>query len=188
MKSRLLFFLPLLVFGPAVHSQQPSDPIAIAEEHYHEAAQAYLDGDNDRAERTAERGLTANPSNEKIKKLLDLIRQQQDPSAGAGNDDEQDESEEPSSDNQRQDDSSDRREDNQEQENIDSGQNAEESPRGEQGRPGGNIDTPSSEAKPASGPMTRAEAARLLDAVGAEERLLLERIHRAPTRNPEKDW
>lgn len=185
MTFRVLFLLPVLVAGHIGHTQQPNDPITTAEEHYHDAARAYLDGDNDRAEQTAESALTADPGNQKLKNLLDLIRQQQDAPDSNGDDDERDESEE--SDEQSPSNSDQQNNDDQPR-NSDSDQSSEDSPPQGQGQPAGSSESPASEAQPQAGRMSRSEAARLLDAIGAEERLLLERIRRQPQRNPEKDW
>jgi len=71
-------------------------------------------------------------------------------------------------------------------------EDAREDERGRPGapRPGEGEATPESAEAAEPGQMTRAEAERILNAVGAEERLLLRRTQRRPGRgrDVEKDW
>jgi len=81
------------------------------------------------------------------------------------------------------------------QEAEQSGRPQDQGREGEQGRPdaprpGEGGPTPEDATPVAPGEMTRAEAERILNAVGAEERLLLRRVQRRPGggRQVEKDW
>lgn len=177
----LLLIIPFLALGNPTFAQQTNDPVAFAETQYHDAAQAYLNGNNDQAEAMAERGLTADPGNRKLTDLLDLIRQQQNQRPSESENRNADNQESPPDDHQEEGEFPPQEQPNPPQEDSTT------EPQDQNGT-SGTPAPPSSAESQRNGHMTREEAARLLDAVGAEERLLLEKIRRTPTRNPEKDW
>ena len=190
--------LALLLLVPVALAQRApgaADPVA----RYHEGAQAYVNGDVARARAAVQAGLQANPDNARLQALRDLIEQDQE---------EQDRRQG----GQDRSDAQNQQEGQDSQDDADSGQGGQRPPDegpeaeqdqtrtapqdpGEQGegrgqRPGEGGATPEGEGPAPEGRMSRAQAERILDAVGGDERLLLREIRRAPTRarRSEKDW
>ena len=175
--------------SPPARSGQPSP-----RDLYHRGARQFIDGEKAAALASVEAGLAQAPDDARLRALRDLIRQQQD---------EQD-----NQDGGQQD------QDAQNQEGGDQGQQGDQG-EGDQGRDESEQDdqppadepeaqrdqtntapprsTAPGQAPPQSGQtdeMTAAQADRILDAVGGEERLLLREMRRAPTqrRRSDKDW
>lgn len=173
--------LSLLLAALALVQAPPPDRAA---DLYHAGAQAYIEGDNAAALEAVEAGLDVAPNDPKLQALRELLEQQQDPQDqnDGGQNDESEDSE-----------AGDEGEQNEEQdqgEQPDDGQEAEQD----------ETQTRSSEAQAGEAPeqpagreaesMTRAQAERILDAVGGEEELLLRELRRAPTQRSrsDKDW
>lgn len=189
MRRPLLF--ALLIAAPVVVAQSARTPSAL--DLYHSAARSYIAGETEQAIRDAERGLALDPDDAKIQRLLDLLRQQQPPQDGDG----------------QQDDQSDQGDEGEPQENDEGGQGEPERDEAEQdqtrqnqnqdrqqgdtqnGREDEHRQQPQSGAagQPRPASMSADEAQRLLDAVAADEELLVERMRR-PTRmrRSEQDW
>ncbi len=160
-------------------------------EQYHVGAQAYIDGDNARALRAVEAGLAVAPDDAKLQALRDLLEQQQqeqDQQDGGQQDDAQ--NQDPGD----QGDEGDQGEDGDQQEQDrpdDGGPEAEQDQtRTQQPDEAGAGDAPPQPAAREPDEMSAAQAERILDAVGGEERLLLRELRRAPTqrRRSDKDW
>lgn len=158
---------------------------------YHQGAKLFVDGDNAGALAAVESGLAVAPDDARLQALRDLIQQKQDEN------DQQDQSQDPQD--------GDGEPDPQEQDSQDGeqdqggpsqdGEQDDRSPEAEQDGTAQQPPPPSGQgqAQPRSGEpaeMTQAQADRLLDAVGGEERLLLREMRRAPTqrRRGDKDW
>ena len=182
------------------------DPVA----KYHQGAQAFIGGDVGQARAAVQAGLQADPDNARLRALRDLIEQEQE---------EQDQRQggQQDQDGERQDTEGEREDEGGEggsgQEQPappdESGPEAErdqtqtqEPPPGdvggedEQDRDGagqsvgeGGPTPPGGEAVP-EGQMSRAQAERILDAVGGDERLLLRELRRSSVRarRSDKDW
>lgn len=185
-----------------------------AQANYHEGARLYVDGEMAPAEAAVRAGLALAPDDAKLQALLDLILQDQqdqdgdqnqdsegdsgddgqegdDPEDGEGEDGEQgSEGDEPQDegDGGQPDEPGDAERDGTDQPRNEDGDNDSAETRG--ARPGEGGDTPDGEAEPAPGEMSRAQAERLLDAVGGEEQLLLREMRRAGSRlrRGDKDW
>lgn len=199
--TRLALALVLLV--PVALAQRAPRTQDVAAERYHAGAQAYVAGDVARAKTAVDSGLRVAPNNARLQALRDLIeqdQQEQDQQQGSQNsDDAQNQS---------------GGDEGQEGDQGQSGQNPNqppppEEPEAEQDEtrtqpqdPGQQQDGQSNrqngqagagqeaeEAVP-QGEMSRAQAERILEAVGGEERLLLRELRRAPTqgRRTDKDW
>lgn len=213
--SRFLLLSALLALAASARAQ--SAPDGSAADLYHEAARLYVGGERDAAEEAALRGLALAPDEPRLQALLDRIRQNQqqsgqdgqqnpDPQGGEegaqDGEGEQEQDQPPQQDgsegaNPPEDDrdggASDRPEEQQpEAEQPDQHQpdRNEEQPRPEAPRPGEGEATPESAAPVPPGTMTREEAERILNAVGADEGRLLRRTQRQPGngRRVEKDW
>ncbi|OZC02994.1 hypothetical protein [Rubricoccus marinus] len=189
---RRFAFLALLLAAPLAAQQFTRTPGAT--EKYHTAAQAHIAGETDRAIQEAEAGLALDPDNAKLKRLLDLLRQQKPPQDG--DDGQQDENSESGDEGDKQQDPGDNgqpeQDDQAKRDGTDQDQNK---PQDQQdGANGSRPNTPPRNQPGASGDqrgaqMSQAEAQRLLDAVGAEEELLVSKMRR-PTRQrrSERDW
>ncbi len=198
------FLLLLAVLVPVALAQRaPRGASDVAVERYHAGAQAFVDGDMARAEQAVDAGLRAAPNNARLRALRDLIEQDQDEQdqqqGGRGSDDAQNES---------------GSEEGEEGDQGQGGQNPNQppppdgpeaeqdqtrtqpqDPGQQQGGPGGRGDRQGGQAGDEAeavpqGEMSQAQAERILDAVGGEERLLLRELRRAPTRSrrADKDW
>ena len=200
--TRLLFLFAFLAPLALAQSASPAGGDSAADL-YHRAASAYIGGENEQAVRDAERALAMDPDNARIQQLLDLLRQQQPPQNGEGEQENQDNEPQDSDEGEPQDqqdggqnpeppegDDEAERDGSQQ----DTGQPEEQQPQDEQqGRkdqdrqPG--EPTPADAGQPRPATMSAAEAQRLLDAVAADEELLVEKIRR-PTRQrrSERDW
>lgn len=168
-----------------------AQPAGRAEAQYHVGARAYVDGDDARALQAVEAGLEAAPDDPKLQALRDLIQQDQE---------------------QEQDDR-DGGQQSPDQQNADPGEDGEQGDPGEgeqepeppENEDGQEAERDQTQTAPPQNPqagdqspqasrapeeMTRAQAERILDAVGGEERLLLRELRRAPTqrRRSDKDW
>lgn len=192
-----LLILTLALVAPIVVAQQTTGGAADA---YARAAGLFIDGETERAESAAVEGLRAAPGDAKLQALLDLIRQEQPPQDGGGgeqNDDQgEDESGESGDDSQASQGDQGRPEDEdrsarQDQTRTDPGEDEGDEPSEPQqgGREGEGGDSPQ-QAPVQPGQMSPEQAARLLDAVGGEERLLLRELRRRPSRvrRSDKDW
>lgn len=175
-------------------------------ERYHEGARAFVDGETERARAAVEAGLRAAPSDARLQALRALIEQEQEEQdqRQGGQDSEDSQNEEGSDESQDEPDPSsnggqgdqppppDDPEAEQDQTRTppqDPGE--DESEGGSDGRRTGQGGaTPEGDVEAPQGQMSRAQAERILDAVGGEERLLLEELRRQPTRGrrSDKDW
>jgi Ca-activated chloride channel family protein len=186
--------LALALLVPAALAQRApggADPVA----RYHEGAQAYVDGEMAEARAAVQAGLRADPDNARLQALRDLIeqdREEQDQRQGGRQDPD---GENPEQDEQPQGDPGDgqdgEREDGGPEAEADQTQTGPQDPGDGQGgqRPGQGEATPPGGPVP-EGQMSRAQAERILEAVGGDERLLLRELRRAPTRarRADKDW
>ncbi|WP_420455481.1 hypothetical protein [Rubrivirga sp.] len=179
----LLAAVALLAQAPPPRGPSPATQ-------YHLGARAFVDGDNARALAAVEAGLSAAPDDAKLQALRDLIQQQQDEQ------DQQDGGQQDQADNQDAGDQGDEGEQGEDGDRPPESPDEQEGPEAEQDqtRTQAPRDPSSGDAPPpAAGEadeMTAAQAERILDAVGGEERLLLREIRRAPTqrRRSDKDW
>ena len=194
--------LPLLValalVAAAASAQRTAQRAATATDRYHEAAQAYVGGDTAAAVQAAESGLRLDPDNQKLRDLLDLLRKDQPPQDGDdGEPDDQSENGDQDGEGDTQSDRQDPDEPERDQAEQDQTRTQPDEPDSEgdpsaqqpqrPDRQGGA--TPQSAGPPRPGTMSRDQALRLLDAVGAEERLLVEGQRRpSRARRAEKDW
>ena len=198
--KRLLYLLAFVAPLAIAQSASRSAPRPSATDLYHSAARAYVDGENEQAVRDAERSLALNPDDPKTKKLLDLLRQQQPPQNGDGeqeNDEPQDGDEGEPQDQQSGGQNPDAPEEDDEarrdQTQQEGGEPEEQERNEQQGQqdpnPPSGERTPADTGQPRPAQMSRAEAQRLLDAVAADEELLVEKMRR-PTRQrrSERDW
>lgn len=191
---RPLFLLAILA-APLALAQSASGPDADAL--YHSAAQAYIGGETEAAVRDAERGLALDPGNAKLERLLDLLRQQQPPQDGEQNQEQDSDSEDSQEDGESQgqqqgedgpetDDQTERDGTQQDRQEPDQQSNADQGRQDEQQRP---SSSPSAGGERREMQMSAAEAQRLLDAVAADEELLVERMRRpSRQRRSERDW
>ena len=184
--------IALLLAAVALLAQAPPPSGPSAGDSYHAGARAFVDGDNARALQAVEAGLRAAPDDAKLQALRDLIQQQQDEQ------DQQDGGQEDEAQNQ---DASDQGEQGDQGDDAESpsqpdrpedgGQEAER----DQTRTQDPSEAQAGEAPPQPAgrepdEMSAAQAERILDAVGGEERLLLRELRRAPAqrRRSDKDW
>lgn len=207
--TRLALLLALAV--PVALAQVPRGPSAtvrdVPAERYHEGARAFVDGETERALAAVEAGLRAAPDDGRLRALRDLIQQEQEEQdhQRSGQDQDQQEGGE-EGDGGEQDDAGERQPGDADRPPADDPEaeqdqtrtppqdpsaadpESEQNPSGRQAGQGGATPEGQGEAPP--GQMSRAQAERLLDAVGGEERLLLEEMQRRPTRGrrSEKDW
>ena len=195
----------LLFLASAVLAQSAGrggvDPVAT----YHQGAQAFIEGDVAAASAAVRAGLQADPGNERLQKLRDLIEQdqeEQDQRRGgqqdrdAENQDTEGERDDAGqSGGQGQQDPPDDQEagagrDRTDTQNTPPGESGEgqDGPEGQSAGEGGPT-PPAGEAVP-EGRMSRAQAERILDAVGGDERLLLRELRRQRPRGrrTDKDW
>jgi hypothetical protein len=162
-------FLILLAVPAAALAQRAAGPSAPPEaaERYHEAARLYVDGQNAPALAAAEAAVALAPGDEKAVALRDLLRQQNDtpPPPSESPDEPPPPPDDPD----------------------DGGQTPP--PPGPQ-PPGPQPDPAASDRPGAEDGMSREQAERILDAVGGDERQLLRRFRRAPSRvrTNEQDW
>ena len=177
----------LLLAAAALLAQAQTAPAgASPADRYHAGARAFVDGEQARALREVEAGLAAAPDDARLQALRDLIEQQQQEQ------DDQDGGQQDQADN------SDASDDGQDGDQGEQGQNPPDRPEDDgpeaerdQTQTGPSRDGEEAEAQPAeAAEMSRAQADRILDAVGGEERLLLRELRRAPTqrRRSDKDW
>ena len=180
-----------------------ADPVA----KYHEGAQAFIAGDVPAASAAVRAGLRAAPGDERLQKLRDLIEQEQEEQdqrrGGQQDQDAQNQDTEGQRDDEGQ--SGGQGQDRPpEEEEPGAGRDrtdTETTPPGDAGedRDGpegdgrsvgeGGPTPPGGEAVP-EGQMSRAQAERILDAVGGDERLLLRELRRSQPRGrrTDKDW
>ena len=209
--KRLALLLALLALVAPARAQSAAD-------FYHEAARLYVGDEREAAEQAAERGLRLAPDDPKLRALLDRIRQdeQQQSGQGGGQNQEPNPNQEggeqgpqgnegdPQQEQDREE-SEGRPEDGDEGAASDRPQQEQPRPepseqpqpgredappRPDAPRPGEGEATPEGAAPAVPGQMSRAEAERILNAVGADERLLIRRVQRQPGagRRVEKDW
>ena len=180
---RLALLLVLLV-PVALAQSRPSASRDGAVERYHAGAQAYIDGELAAARAEVEAGLATAPDDARLQALRDLLDQEENEDQQQGNEGEpESQPDEPDGEG--------------------------EPPPEESGAPpetpgddseadadATGTDTPDSPpqqsqaGEPSEAAMSRAQAERILDAVGGDERLLLRELRRAPTRGrrTDKDW
>ena len=188
--------------GRDVARRGGADPVA----KYHEGAQAFIGGDVAAAAAAVRAGLQAAPDSERLQKLRDLIEQdqeEQDQRRGgqqdrdAENQDTEGERDDAGqSSGQGQQDPPDEQEpgagrDRTDTQNTPPGESGEgqDGPEGQGVGEGG--PTPEGDAAVPEGRMSRAQAERILDAVGGDERLLLRELRRQSqprARRTDKDW
>lgn len=180
----MLRLIPILLILAATASAGSAQSV---EDLYHGAARTYVDGNNPEAEELARRGLEREPDHIRLQRLLALIQEQRDPSAGAAGADgeagpagapppeQQDDGEEPPQ--------------NGEDENGEDGesQDGDDQDQGDDGGAGGDQmhDAPGDGT-----PMSRDEAERILRAIEADEQETMREAQRrrTPTRPMDKDW
>ena len=171
---------------------------------YHAGARAFIDGDMAQARAAVDAGLRIAPDHARLQALRDLIeqdQQEQDQQQGGQNRDQaqnqssgeegQDGDEGAGGETPDQPPPAEEPEAEQDQTRTtpqDPGQEQEGSD-GRDTRQDGDAEPGQAEAMP-EGTMSRAQAERILEAVGGEERLLLRELRRAPTRGrrSDKDW
>ncbi len=190
--TRLLPFLLLCAAAP-VTAQDVAD-------YYHAAARHYIEQENPEAEAAAEAGLALDPENEKLRALLDKIRERDEGDSGEqqpGDADEQEPGEgepqpgegEPQPDGEGEAEGETGEQPPEAEQQPDEGEpqpgDGTEPPDDPQG--GGGTPTPL-EVEP--GEMSRAEAERILRAIQTDELELLRDVQRrrARPRYVEKDW
>lgn len=187
--TRWLLALALLV--PAALAQRAPAGTPDARARYHEGAQAYVNGDVAAARAAVRAGLQADPDNARLQALRDLIEQDQEEQdqrqGGRPSDDARDQQEGPDPPDG----------DAGESGPPPPGEGSEDEPDTAPAEPGEPSDgegpdettTPDTRSVP-EGRMSRAQAERILDAVGGDEKLLLREMRRGPTRarRSEKDW
>ena len=185
--TRLALFLALAATVALAQPQRATGDPAV--ERYHAGAQAYVNGDMARAKTAVDAGLRAAPNNARLQALRDLLEQEQeqDNQQGGGQDEQQ---QNPSGG------------ESQESDEGESGQNQgqppPDEPEAEQDQTRTEPQDPGQASEGGTPPegsveqneMSRAQAERILDAVGGDERLLLRELRRAPTRGrrTDKDW
>lgn len=197
--TRLALVLALLI--PVALAQRAPRTQDVAAERYHAGAQAFIDGDVGRAKTAVDAGLRAAPNNARLQALRDLIEQDQQEQdqqqGGQSSDDAQNQSggEEGQEGDQGQDgqnpnqtlppEEAEAEQDRTRTQPQDPGE--QQDGNRQNGQAGAGQET--EEAVP-QGEMSRAQAERILEAVGGEERLLLRELRRAPTRGrrTDKDW
>ncbi|MEL6615986.1 MAG: hypothetical protein AAFQ43_09620, partial [Bacteroidota bacterium] len=81
--------LVLLLLAAPLALAQLSPEASGADDRYHTAAQAYVDGEMETAVQNAEAGLALDPDHTRLKDLLELLRQDQPPQDGDGEQDEE---------------------------------------------------------------------------------------------------
>jgi hypothetical protein len=174
--KRLLLAAALLA-APALaqRAATPRGPSVPPEatERYHEAARLYVDGQNGPALEAAEAAVALAPTNAKAVALRDLIRQQQPPQDSPPP--PQDPPDDPPDDG-----------------DGPPPQDPPDQPQPPQNGPGPSDPQPQPERPGNEGEprMSQEQAARILDAVGGDERLLLRQMRRSPSRvrTNEVDW
>ena len=190
MTARLIA-LALLAASVGIAQTRPAGPSP--SDLYHQGAQLFVDGDDDAALAAVESGLARVPRNARLQALKDLILQNQEEN------EQQDENQDPQDgDGQQNQDSQDGEQEPQDQgDDSQDGQQDQRPPEAEQDgtaqqppqNPGqGQPQQPQNAGDPDE--MTAAQAQRLLDAVGGEERLLLREMQRSTgqRRRSDKDW
>lgn len=189
---RLVLALALLV--PVALAQRAPRTPDVAAERYHAGAQAFIAGNVAEARAAVDAGLQAAPDNERLQALRDLIEQEQQDDQDGGQSEDASEGEEGQEGNPRQNGQNPNQppppegpEAEQDQTRTQPQEQDGQSEAGRQGGQGGDTDA---EAAEPQGQMTRAQAERILEAVGGEEQLLLRELRRAPTRGrrTDKDW
>ena len=208
MTARIALLLALavaLVAVPVLAQRAPSAAV----EQYRQAAAQYIAGEMESAESAARAGLRIAPDDAKLKALLDLITkdkeeedgdQNQDSDGQSGDDGEQESGDASDSSDGSQDGESDDAQDGPEDdtEAKRDGTNRDQDAAGENDeapqnpgaqRPGEGDATPAGESAAQAGQMSRAQAERLLDAVGGDEQLLMREMRRMQSRaGSDKDW
>ena len=184
--TRVFFLIAAVALLAQAPAPRPSGPSPA--DLYHQGARAFVDGENDAARRAVEAGLAAAPDDARLQALKDLIDQQ----------DQEDDQEDGGQQDQSQ--NSDPGEQDQDGEQGEDGQNPPDQPEDgsgdaeqDQTRTAPPQQTTEGETPPPArerGQMSAAQAERILDAVGGEERLLLRELNRAPSQRSrsDKDW
>ena len=204
MTARLLPLLLLLLAAAPAGAQSVAD-------YYHTAARAYIGGENAEAEAAAEAGLALDPTDARLRALLEKIREKNQ--EGSGGEQEQEDADqpddgegEPQDDAQRgeqEDETEQEGEPQDQQQEPQQGQQqpeepSDQEPQGEQegsaegeqpaDPQGGGGQLGEFEGEP--GQMSRADAERILRAIESDELELLREVQqrRARPRYVEKDW
>jgi hypothetical protein len=197
MTLRLLLFLLLFAAAPA-GAQSVAD-------YYHAAAQSYIGGDSAEAERAAEAGLAIDPTDAKLRALLEKIRERNpDDSGGEQEQPEADQQEEGESEQQDGESGepdpeaeSEGEQQRQQQPEEPPDQDPQQEQQGEAGTEGEQQPTDPQgggeqlgEFEVELGEMSQADAERILRAVESDELELLREVQRrrARPRYVEKDW
>ena len=190
--SALLAAATLVASVEIAHAQRSTQSTS-PRDLYHQGAGLFIDGDNAAALSAVESGLAQAPDDARLQALRDLILQKQDEN------DQQDQNEDQQDGEGEQDQESQDGEQNENQDPQDGdSQGDEQDDRSPEAERDGTAQQPpqssgQGQQQPQAGEpaeMTQAQADRLLDAVGGEERLLLREMRRAPTqrRRGDKDW
>ena len=191
-----------LLFALAAALVQPQAPDPdVAAERYHAGAQAFVDGEIERARASVDAGLRAAPNDARLQALRDLIEQEQDEQDQREGGEQQEQNENPQDGSEGEEGQQSPGEGEQppppEDPEAEADQTrAEPQDPGEQEserqgqQPGQGGATSNGDAEAEMGQMSRAQAERILDAVGGEEQLLLRELQRRPTRGrrTDKDW
>ncbi len=187
MTARLIAAVVLLA-SVGIAQTRPAGPSP--SDLYHQGAKLFVDGDDEPALAAVERGLARAPGDARLQALKDLILQSQE-------DEPQDENQDPQDGDgeQNQDQGGEQDPQDQEPEGDGDDQRGQRPPEAERDGTAqqppqnpGQPQPPQGAGKPDE--MTAAQAQRLLDAVGGEERLLLREMQRSTGqhRRSDKDW
>ena len=180
------------------------DPVA----KYHEGARAFIGGDVGQAKAAVQAGLQADPDDQRLQALRDLIEQEQEEQDQRRGGQQDPDAENQDTEGERQDEGGEGGSGQQPAPPDDAGQEAEQDQTRTQEPPPGESDggdpgdegagqsvgeggpTPPGGAAVPEGQMSRAQAERILDAVGGDERLLLRELRRSSVRGrrSDKDW
>ena len=156
---------------------------------YHQGARQFVDGEQAAALASVQAGLRAAPGDARLQALRDLIQQQQDEQDNQDGGQQGDAQNQDGSD---QGEDGDQGQDGQEYQNQDGQDGGPEAARDQTGT-GTPPPAQPGQAPPQAGTpgqMSAAQADRILDAVGGEERLLLREMRRESSQRPrsDKDW
>ena len=182
--SILMLFTAVAVFAEA-------EEVNIDSTYFHPAASLYIQGDLSSASNLVANGLSTYPDNGKLKRLKELIEQQQeqeDQQNDDQNQDQQDQDQENQDEQQDQDNQDQQNDENQDQEEEPEDQDEENED--EQDQDPQQQDQEQQQAPPKAEQMSEDEAERLLDAMKQDEknkRLNLHPVMGAPVQ-VDKDW
>lgn len=197
-RSRLTFAGLALLASAGIAQTAPGPS---ARDLYHRGARQFVDGEQAAALAAVDAGLAQAPGDARLQALRDLIQQQQDDQDDQDGGQQDQDAQNSEGDGEANSEAGDQGEQGDEGENGQGPQDQQDGPTSENGPEAERDQTntaPPQSAAPGQAPpqagqageMTPAQADRILDAVGGEERLLLREMRRAPTqrRRSDKDW